>query len=615
MIGIKKNTEYLDLLPGTQIQRERESPVFLTQTESGKDGIPGEVSYPFTIPLTDKNLRLLKHPDSLPQAKELEHDIVLENAGMQLSAGKLVIESIQGHLVKNNVGVAEGYILSNVSEFWSRVRDKKLSDLTLGGDRTFTWAGYSTTTAGFWKHVHDTWAYDNADDGDYVFFPVACLDWKEEDQWHIMNKWDEFSGTLQMARDYNLTSLCPHPYLVYIIRQVFLEHGYEIEGDILNDPDFKQLCLISYRGVRWANEGLDLTAYPDRVPTAIPLSSQTIRLYEHVPPETTIGEFLVELQKFLPITFVINDTQRRCRVVSSEQITGVGAKNRDSQFNPNFTLEFDVIDKSEAKVIGLSRAYDDEFPVLIDPSEYNYIGEVQHITDLPTAGSSNADHVYLVRDINRYVQNKKGLIAVGSPEWNWVDIGDNLGNLERDQETDTIEQNITPLGMDKALIFTGTVNGQQIGYVPVTRRQGNWYKPWVLQPQYRETTPWGMRVMFYRGLQMFNQIQAMPFATNHIWAVNSHETPQTSYTQVGNWSLAFQANGFGLYEVFWSKWLPTLETGERIKGTLYLKLHEYLNWDWDKVLLIQNTPYLIKKIEEVLPYPGRIDIEAVRLPS
>jgi hypothetical protein len=89
----------------------------------------------------------------------------------------------------------------------------------------------------------------------------------------------------------------------------------------------------------------------------------------------------------------------------------------------------------------------------------------------------------------------------------------------------------------------------------------------------------------------------------------------SSHSTVGNWSLSYKVGtgNFGLIDRFWSKWLPSLQINELIKGRLYLKFHEYLQWDWNSVLLLRNTPYLVKKITEVLPYEGYIDIEAQRV--
>lgn len=615
MIGIKKNTEYLDLIPGTQIQRERENPIFLTSTDDGKDGIPGEISFPFSLPLTDKNLRLLNNIDTLPSNKVLEHDIILEDAGIQISAGKLVIESLDGHLVKNNVGRAEGFILSNVSEFWRRVKDKKLSDLSLGGNRVYTWDGYNTSTGtGFWKHVHDTWAYADSDDGDYVFYPVHCTGWKAEGESHFINGWQEYATVIEMARDENLTSLVPHPYLVYVIKQMFLENGYSIEGDILNDADFKQLTLVSYKGCHWANEGLDTTSWPTVTKTANPLPTITLKLSEHVPPEISIGEFMVEMQKFLPITFLINDNQKKCRIIRSDQVQGAGAKNRNTSFNPNYTLSFNKIDQNNQKVYGLARTYDDEYPTTINLDEYNYQGEVDSITDLPTPNSTNVDQVYYVRFFNKYYQNFRTGTGVGTYVYVWLYIADNLDGYSPEGETEALNVNITPLALNERPIFTGATLGEQYGFFPDTTRQGNWHKPYILAADYRVFTPWGLRVMFYRGKRMFKQIQEMPFATNDIYNINSHPTIQTTYPAIGAWSLSYEVGNYGMFDTFWKAWLPILETGENLKGTLYLKFHEYIQWQWDDVLLIHNTPYLIKKITEVLPFTGKIQIEAVRLP-
>jgi hypothetical protein len=107
----------------------------------------------------------------------------------------------------------------------------------------------------------------------------------------------------------------------------------------------------------------------------------------------------------------------------------------------------------------------------------------------------------------------------------------------------------------------------------------------------------------------------MPLATNSIYNLNASFPPIGTLPTVGEWSLSYKVgdDDFGIYDRFWKDWLPALELNELIKGRLYLKFHEYIQWDWSKVLLIQNTPYLIKKISEILPYAGYVDIEAQRI--
>lgn len=496
-IGIKKSGEYLDLLPGTRIQRERNSPLFI-DSSTGSDSIPGEVSYPFSLPLTDKNLRLLGYPDNLPASKTLAHDIILEESGMQLSGGKLIVEQVTSNLVKNNTGQLDGYILSNASEFWQRVRDKKLSDLTLGGTRTFTWAGYSTSTAGFWKHVHDTWNYNSSADGDYVFYPAYCKQWESDtiDKW--LNRLEVYSGTVEIDRDNNVNTLVPHPFLSYVLKQVFLEHGYAIEGDIFADTDFNQITLFSYRAVYWAEAKINVGVLPAITGVPIPLTSVDLKVAEHVPPEISIGNFLVELQKFLPISFLINDNAKKCRVVWVNELSGSGAPSMTQHFNPSFSLSFEKDTASAAKVVGFTRSVDDEYPISVVRDEFNFIGEVDTPSALPApSGRKNGD-VYFIRQYNRYyICGDNGSVKF------WGDLGDNQDSLSFPNQTDSVDSNIVPMGMTFAPMWS--TSAADAGYWTITSRRGNW-----------KTTPdtfnpWGLRVMFYRGKKPFRSTYTAPF--------------------------------------------------------------------------------------------------------
>lgn len=616
MIGIKKGSEYLDLLPNTQIQRERSSPVFLEQTDEGKDGIPGEISYPFTLPLSDTNLRLLGFPDMLPKVKQRQHDVVLEDAGMQISGGKLVLDSVNANLSKNNVGNINSHLLSNISEFWQRVQAKKLSELQLGGERSFTWAGYSLVSDGFWKHVHDTWAYDNADDGDYVFDPIGCEDYRTEGEVTWINGWKEFSGAIELAREENYLSLCPQPFLVYVLRQVFEEHGYTLEGDILDDPDFKQICFESYKAVDWAVPTFD-GPYSSPTITLAPRSTIYIRLNEHVPPVMTIGEFLVELQKLLPISFVINDRAKVCRVVLLSSLVNAGARDRTADFAPGYSLSFDTV--GETRVYGFERNDDNENTYEVTEDEYDFQGSVDSLTDLPAADASTQNQMYYVRYLNAYFACINFAQISTSTFYLWLRVGHNVGSYLTGNQTDTISSNIAVSPISEQKIFTGGTLGDVWGYFIAAKRKGNWFAMGTgyndADQQDLEFTPWPARIFFHRGKKAFSAGGTMPLATNGIYNFNSDYPLVASHDQVGEWSLSYTVGdgNYGLIETFWSKWLPVLELNEIIKGRLYLKFHEYLQWDWSQVLLIQNTPYLIKKITEILPYLGYIDIEAQRI--
>jgi hypothetical protein len=603
MIGIKKGSENLDLLPGTQLQRERSSPIFLEQASDGKDAIPGEISYPFTLPLSDKNLRLLGFPDNLPIAKTLQHDVLLEDSGMQLSSGKLVIDGVAANLNKSNVGSIDCHILSNISEFWQRVRAKKLSDLSLGGDRSFAWTGYDLVTAGFWKHAHDTWAYTDADDGDYVFDPIVCIDYEKEGVETVINEWQQVSGSFQLAREKNFNSLCPQPFLVYIIKQIFIEHGYTVSGSILEDADFKQICLESYRSVDWQVPTIN---GPLATPTftIAPKNPVVIKLNQHVPPVMTVGEFLVELQKFLPISFVINDRSKSCEVVLLSELTNAGAVDRTPNFSPSYSLKFDKA--SETVIYGFERNDDNPLTLTVGEDEYNFQGTVDSYADLPAANASNQQKMYFVKQLNVYMYCRN-YAEIGGPGtlYTWWLVGDNVGSYLPADNTDTIVSN---LAVSK--VGPTTVAGSFDGYFITNQRKGNWYAS-----DGDNFTPWPARLFFHRGRHTHYAGGTAPVATNSIYNLNNTLALGGSKPVVGNWSLSYKMgdDDFGTYDRFWKYWLPVLELNENVKGRLYLKFHEYIQWSWAKVLLVQNTPYLIKKISEMLPYTGYIDIEAQRI--
>lgn len=92
MIGIEiASGEFLDLLPDTRINFKLSNPIFSTG-----DIIPGEYSLPFTIPLTDKNSRMLQHLDVIENRSILGifKSVKLRFDGLQVKKGDLVIREI-----------------------------------------------------------------------------------------------------------------------------------------------------------------------------------------------------------------------------------------------------------------------------------------------------------------------------------------------------------------------------------------------------------------------------------------------------------------------------------------------------------------------------------------
>jgi hypothetical protein len=559
-LGLKKDTDYLDLFPGTQIQRERNSPLFISKDSVGRDGIPGEVSFPFKLPLSDHNLRLLGYPHLLPSVKTKNHQVILENQGLQLSNGKLQIDTVAGNLNSNNTGFIDAHFLSNASEFYKRIEKKKLRDLSLGGDRLFNWSGYSRTSPGFWKYVHDTWNYEDCDDGDFVFYCIANEGYLGNTRGYQNEiRWNESQNDYEFNPHYVVTALTPAIYLKYVLVKIFQEHEYEVSGDILNDYDFKKLTIPSFRGIYWSNIVFNDPADPDEDPVLVPtpIPQITVRLSDHMPPEITIPEFLVELQKFLPIGFLIDDRNRQCQIFWLNAFDSSGLKDRSSQFNPSHSLHFGNGDGVQ-KIWGIKRESSDSAPEVsakVDP--------VNNAYDPPGA-------------------------------------------------TDYIECKMTPLPMYKFRILKyeeynnpSDIRRPPVALLPCANIEGVWHS------KEGETINHGLYVMFYRGRKnTLNDGGIIPLGTHNVKTFGSVLNLDFNSTD-GFWSLAFENGNYGLIK-FWIKWLSVIGNGETLTGTMIMPLYEYLQLQWTDLLLINNTAYILQSIREQLPYPGHFQFTAVR---
>ncbi|MDH7463964.1 hypothetical protein QEG73_21865 [Chitinophagaceae bacterium 26-R-25] len=607
MIGIRKNNEYFDLSPGTQLQRERNSPFFIVQDSSGNDGIPGEISYPIELPLSDKNLRLTGYPDQLPAIKVAQYDVVLETDNVALSAAKLNIKSIDGHLSYNNNGTIDAELYSNASEFYKRIKDKKLGDLTFGGPRIFPWAGYDSSAPGFWKHANDTWNYNNCDNGDYVFAPVMNDGWLAG---NIHINWPFFTGGRYQLSQYNACySLVPHPYIVPTIKAIFEEHGYTVTGSILNDPDLKQAYLVSCMACYWADGVIDDSDDESIIVHATPLHQITINVAEHL-PRMTIAEFLVELQKGLPIGFEIDDLKRTCEVTLMTDKINKPSKSKNSFVNPKFKLTFKGTD---LKPIAFKRNTGNDSYSLsnLDKKTYNYKGEKNEYTHLPIADSTMANDAWLITYENKFYICRQDP-DTGDFKWLRDEVISNILDYNTDDETaEVIETAVTPLEMWWG--FVGTDDeppAVKLFWAPICNQEGNW------KGKQGDIVEWGPRIMFYRGI--VDPILKQPASSNnHMKAYfpwdNTNSEYGLKFETAGNWSLSYKISSIGMIDVLFKNWIKVLQQNEIISGILNLNIVDYLQLRWQDVLLINNTPFLLKKITELLPYKGAFQFDAVRI--
>lgn len=588
MISLKKNSKVIDLFPNTVIQRERKSPFFIGKDSAGKDGIPGETTFPFKLPATDNNLRILDFPHLLPHLKTKLHDCTLDDNGILISDGKLVLDTVNNDLNRNNTGTIDSHFLSNSSEFYKKVEKKKLKDLSLGGERTFSWNGYSRTNPGFWKHVHDTFNYINCDSGDYVFYPIANSGYLGGTR-GFQNELKFINGAndVEINPDYTVCSLTPHIYVAYILKQIFAENGYALSGDPLNDYDFKKLTLVSFFGVEWSDlifspEDPDSDTPPDPLLIPTPLSQIKIKLSEHVPPTVTIPTFIVEMQKFLPIGFEFDDNKKTCKLYWLTALTDTQLKDRTNQFSPRHSISFgDGL--GIAMNYGIKRNVD---PTDLFISKTTINGTDSGGTQIHGRPADPVNYNYVPDDTENFIES-------------------NISSL--------------PMAVCRPFVYTGPGSPgtrPPLAVMPTCDVEGSWHgKEELLDEDEKPkgySVEYGIRFLFYRGkTNSLNDNRAMlPNGTNTV-NVGSASFKQDFTATDGNWSLPFVQSTFGMIKL-WLPWLKVIGNGETLSGILTMPLYEYLQLRWSEVLLINNTTYILQQIREHLPYPGNFQFQAVR---
>jgi hypothetical protein len=181
--------------------------------------------------------------------------------------------------------------------------------------------------------------------------------------------------------------------------------------------------------------------------------------------------------------------------------------------------------------------------------------------------------------------------------------------------TDEILTKATTLGVEPANVITAgyasdaaAVNGY-LELVPRMDFPGNWNAL-----SYSDSS-WGIHLLFYHGLRQHSLATptnpgTYPYASSHIYDARGQ--------QVSNWSLAFECEKFdgtqaGLYHIKWKKILESLKDPETFEFTLYLDRSEYAQLQFSDTIIVAGVKMYLTKIKSTIPYPGNIQVEAVRL--
>lgn len=589
MLGIQIQGEFIDLPPGTTLELEKENPFLQFSTEV----LIGEYSLPFQAISNANNNRLLGYPGVAQKwIDNTGFDALLYDKSIQIGAGKVKVEKSNIHFNRLSKGNLSCYYLSSASGFWQDIKDLKLRDIDVGGDRSFPWAGLSTITDGFWKHIHQV-AAGAVNDYDYAFYPVVNKDWAQGDEYPpVMNLvyYDametfpvRFPNVYAGLDVRERNRIVPFPYLHYVLTQAFAEAGWSVTGDILDDVDFMKITMINFRAIDWCH-----VTVTGGIASEVPRDPVVFNLQDHL-PDITIGKFLIALANRMGWWYDFDNTSKKVTIRLLDDLVDGQAVDYTDKSSPLIGKNVLKDQPVYAMRNRFATSLGDGAP---DFKVVELQGDVDKITDLPTAAEALYGHAYLVIEENNYYVCRQN----EDEDWVWELYAYNIYDHE-------------PTGFNADITTEATVVGveyysEYIDLAPRIDNPGEW------MGRTDEASTWGIHLCFYFGQRDNKNGDPIPFASPHIYDSNGFA--------LAAWSLCFKGKKtddteVGLYDVFWKRFLDMIYSTEEVEHTLYLPLHQYLQLRFSNRILVAGVELFIKQIKSSIPYKGQVRCVSVRV--
>jgi hypothetical protein len=591
MLQIKYKNEFLDIVPGQETELEKNSPLFLL------DNLLAEYSTPVNFIESDTNARLLGqiYFDKTIR-KKTKIEVEIYSYGTFRSNATLVLNSAGINFMIAGKSTAGGYLLTGVSNFFTAIKDKKLSDLQLGGDRVMNFTSFNPVdgSGGYWQHFQSTWLFND----DYVVLPVIneaiddSLQQYRSPQWFNFLAGNKASGWMNMIDGNNLFTqqpVFPFPKIEYVLNQLFLENGWKLDTSGLNDTEWSRMLLFSAYYVHTTT--FDVVYHPlrprdvDLIP--IPNAQVTINLSRCMPKDVTCSSFLFALCKRYGWFPVCNSNTRTCTLIALKEIGNKPTKDWTKYKASVMQSAFN----SEARTFAFKNTFggNDAYPGSApDLSQYDRTPPVYSQRNLIPLINSTFDNTVVFA----FLENRYFHVIYDDTVHDrvWSVLSDNIYDEDPGNATDSFETECAPL---------------PISY---SNYSGNYYGLFSICNQ-NVFDAWGIRTIIYHG--MVKQVDANGNAgpADYPYGSCTHISPAGD--SVLAWSNVYKhyysGVDHGLINYWWSKWMKMNSSNENeVKITFNLPLHELDNFRWDEIILVHNVPYLVKSYIEPLNYKGSI---------
>jgi len=583
-----------------------------------RESIPGISVFPFDLPGTPGNKRLLQYFNLAEDVQNINSvDAVIYLYGNIFLRGVLKYKWVKDHFEAD---------FSQIMKLYDN-KDALLSTLTLGTYDMGNQAGYGL----FYDYIKDRSLDGWAGDKDIVFFPqynpslfknkdalqgtpspyVSPYDTVVPEQYiQYVNYWDYHEPTtgspdivdfwfrsIGTPDRINDLIMSPSYYIKFLLTKIFTENDFPIieSPDFLDVEDIAQLVMTTDKFFRMR---LNLTApfgTAIYLPFFLDFTDFVFRQSAYL-PDLTIFNFLNGLKNTFNLSFFFGQIDGKVEILHNESLL------QDEAYE-EWTHKCFILHEKEANLIDsitfkYSRSDDALYTSVNTLRGRTILASVATYTSLPTV--SERGKVCLVMDENKYYEQEYGLSGL---EWKLYSQENTdysaEGVLELESNSDTWhtadqEDQLEGVVSDN-VAGTGGYGGKKVWRIPMTEVAGNSDRFGLTKKSEGH-----LRLLFYRGMSLY--------VDHYNFWVSGNTDPIYPYassdnrTTIGGTSgLSLQWEGEdGLYNRWWSKWVELLKNEVPIRRVVNLGINDILNFNFKKKKMIDGVKYFVKEGDVVV---------------
>lgn len=568
MIKVTVEGVALDLNADTSISYTLNNSVF---TSSDTSQLPGSYSFPFTVPVTGHNLKVLKHPNLVTAATKYQAgECEIYFGGTLLFSGTLTVQSSDRRSISLYV----------VSAQVTDIKKTKLSDLPLGGARAIG------NKAALLAHAKET--AQNPLDYDYVFFPILNQNFIENKSSKIFywfqNYWN--SATEEFELDDDKPIFMPFIRLEYLLSELLAQTGFFFVNEFQDTDELKNLVVYNNYSM-YSQDGV----------------SGSINLSNHV-SQTNCSDFLKKVSAVFCLGIFTDFLSKKIRLVPLKKVLSRPAESDWTYFAE---YEYQIPNTERDTPENLCYAEDDRdgrfayLRSLVKPTVFTTVQTFAEIFAAPGTYYVVATHAYWLRGARtEFLYTTLGCM----PQDSEVDLG--IKTRNRNSEPNNLEATFAPLldahgySIVAPHTYTRLPRIDQPGTVEYIDDQTDTGAD--IWKEQKSDCP--DRFTIYRGYTEDGSGNNYPYASGLPYGPLSDT--------IGEVSLRWDGE-YGIYLEWWREWHQLIRDGKTVVRKFNLNLYSITNFQFDKKVRVDNMDYIVKSLKINITMTGISPTEATML--